>query len=148
MLVLGREIRLPGEVSVHSPESSQPLGEYVSELRTRLHRSHQLARQHLERKAKISKDYYDTKVQLNSYKPGDSVWYLAEYRQPGLSPKLTPPYVGPCLITKKFNNLDYGIQLGPKQHKVVHHNKLKPYQGDAEDPGWLKTARRKVAKSS
>ena len=146
MLVLGREIRLPGEVSLVAPESSQLVGEYVSELRNRLHKAHHIARQHLQSNAKRQKDYYDIKVQLNVYKPGDKVWYLAEYRQPGLNPKLASPYIGPCLITKKLNNLDYGIQIGPKQHRVVHHNKLKPYQGDTEDSSWLKVARRQLIK--
>ena len=57
MLMLGREVRIPGEVRggrVHDSET-QPVrsyGEYVDWLRNRMQVAHDIAREHLEKAAK------------------------------------------------------------------------------------------------
>jgi transposase InsO family protein len=139
-LMLGREVRLPGEVVFGSKD--QPLsthGEYVDSLRTRMQKAHELARKHQESSTKRQKDAFDGKTLLNKYRPGDLVWYLAEIRKEGISPKLQCPYQGPYVVVKKLGDLDYTIQLNAKgTQRVVHHNKLKPYEGD-QKVNWAKS---------
>ena len=61
------------------------------------------------------------------------MWYLAEKRKIGENPKLYLPYEGPYLVVMKLSDLDYAIQREMKQKwKVVHHDKLKPYEGEVK----------------
>lgn len=65
------------------------------------------------------------------------MWYLNETRKEGVSPKLQNLYLGPCLVTKKFNDINFQIQLDEKgTSKIVNHDKLKPYRGD-NCPKWM-----------
>ena len=80
---------------------------------------------------------------MNKYSVGDYVWYLIETRKPDENKKLSCPFVGPFLVVYKMNDLDYIIQMDDKgTRKVVHHNKLKPYDGDLV----IKWANKAIAK--
>lgn len=48
----------------------------------------------------------------------------------GVCQKQQPIYLGPFEITQKFNDLIFNIHLGPNDSHVVHHNKLKKYEGE------------------
>ncbi|CAG2232188.1 unnamed protein product [Mytilus edulis] len=144
LLMLGREIRFPVEVTqakvlVQGEVQVNP-GDFVCELRERLQKAHSVARKHLSANAQRRKDYYDQKVNLVIYnifdkvwylnetkKEGiynifDKVWYLNETKKEGISPKLQPLYLGPCLITKKLNEINFQIQLDAKgTRKVINH---------------------------
>ena len=144
MLMLGREVRLPAEVIFGNPHPNNgevaSYGNYVSFLREKMQHAHEIAREHLNAAAERQKAIYDSKISVNSYKPGDYVWYLNENRKVGISPKLQVKYFGPCLVIMKVNDLDYVIQINDKgKRKLVHHNKLKPYEGD-QSLGWAKKA--------
>ena len=52
-----------------------------------------------------------------------------DIRQLHVAPKLRVPYEGPYMILKKLGTLDYELYLEKGKHKVVHHNRLKPYLG-------------------
>ena len=83
-------------------------------------------------------------TQRPTYTPkntGDSVWCLNEVRKEGVAPKLQPTYTGPHLILQNYKNIDY-LLLKEQNSKpmVVHHNKLKPYEGAVT----LKWARRQL----
>lgn len=57
----------------------------------------------------------------------------------GISPKFQALYTGPCLITKKFNDINYEIQVDESGlRKVVNHDKLKRYKGENISK-WIKT---------
>ncbi len=141
MLMLGREVRLPMEVIHGYTESrNKSHGEHVDYIRERLYKAHEIARKHLKEAAQRQKDYYDIKTHLNTYCPGDMVWYLSEIRKEGVSPKLQHTYVGPYLVLTNLNNIDYLLQLDSKgKQRVVHHNKLKPYEGN-KSLKWAKKA--------
>ena len=83
LIMLGRQVRLPVEL-IHEPammsEGPQSYGEYVTELRERLDKSHSLARKHMVKEATRQKQPYDSKTITHQYKPGDLVWYLYERR--------------------------------------------------------------------
>ena len=143
ILMLGREIRLPFEITSEGldPRSSDlsiTWGAHAQKIKERLHRAHQVARKHLEINMKRRKDYYDTRANLILYKENDRVWYLNENRKEGVCQKLQPLYLGPCVVTKKLSDLNYEIQLDRNgTRKVVNHDKLKPYLGK-EAPKWVK----------
>ncbi|XP_045214101.2 uncharacterized protein LOC123564515 [Mercenaria mercenaria] len=91
-------------------------------------RAHDVARKYLKVSAECSKAYYDGKGHLNTFKPGDLVWYLHETKKPGVAPKLEKRYDGPYLVKAKKSPLNYVIQLERNStEKLVHHDKLKPY---------------------
>ncbi len=65
----------------------------------------------------------------------------------GECPKLNLPYTGPFLVVAKLSDLDYAIQGGPKKApRIVHHNKLKPYEGFTRFR-WAKSALVKAKKT-
>ncbi len=131
MLMLGRDVYMPGDIINPCNHDDPTYVEYVEKLRDRLQTSHELARQKLKQKTCIRKDHYDGKQPFHVYQTGDLIWYLAEDRYEGLCPKLQPLYKGPYLMLHQYNNLTYLIQTNAKgSQKVVHYNKLKPYQGN------------------
>ncbi|CAC5378799.1 unnamed protein product [Mytilus coruscus] len=139
MMMLGREVKTPLRLifGYNQPEeTSASFGDYVSKLRHRMHLAHEICRRFMLKMAKRRKDHYDVRLSLNCYKPEDPVLLLNEIRKEGICQKLKPIYIGPCIILKKMNSLNYCIQLvkeGPV--KVVNHDKLKPYQGN-QYPEW------------
>ena len=92
LLMLGRQVRLPAELMFGSHTRSEgeitSYGEYVDWVKEHLQTAHAVARKHLETAARCQKESYDAKLSLNSYEPGDLVWYLSEARKEGVCPKL------------------------------------------------------------
>ena len=136
ILMLGREVRLPAELihgSYATPgEQITSYGDYVDRLRERLQTAHSIARKNIAKSAVIRKDRYDANLHQISFIPDDLVWYFSEVCKPGRCSKLEPTYSGPYVITCKFNLLNFKIQLDRMgTSKVVHHNKLKRYEGES-----------------
>ena len=150
-LMLGREVRLPAEVIVgsstcHPGEEVALYGHYVNQLRDRLQSAHDVARKHLRESALRQKDAYDAKLSVNSYQPGDLVWYHTDIGQLHVTPKLRNAYEGPFVVVQKLNDLDYKIQRELNGRKrVVHHNRLKPY-GGAIRFKWASTAVKRASR--
>lgn len=143
LLMLGREVRFPscitkdGEEFILKDETCSP-GEHALKIRERMHRAHEVARKHLEVKAKRRKDHYDVKANLNRYKKWDKVLMKNETRVEGVTPKFQILYTGPHLVLNRLNDLDYELVLDEKgTTKVINHNKLKPYTG-SNVPKWMK----------
>jgi len=139
MLMLGREVHLPGNILMEdpSPVNSESYGSYVQQLKQTIDKAHDTNRKHLQKHAQTQQDRYDAKASKHYYQRGDYVWYLTEIRKEGVNPKLQSPYDGPFLITKVFNLLDYKIQMDKRgRQRVVHYNKLKPYCGK-NIPIWM-----------
>ncbi len=146
MIMLGKEVRLPLEIVTPAKEKPQATqyGEYVGTLRENLIHAHEITRKHLEQSALRQQDAYDCKVQLHRYQPGDQIWYLNEMRRPGISPKLQDLYLGPVLVIKAINDLNYLVQFDRKgTKKVIHHDKLKPYSG-TQKVNWILKARKNL----
>ena len=149
LLTMGREVRLPAELVFGSTNSFDreditSYGDFVDVLRARMQHAHEIARKYLSAAAKRSKDLYDTKVAFHRYNEGDVVWYLMEVRKEGISPKLEFGFEGPYLIKKKLSEIDFVIQLDRfGTEKPVHHNKIKPYEGD-HPPRWVVKAKKQI----
>ena len=149
LLTMGREVRLPAELVFGSLTASDKdeitsYGDFVDHLRSRMQHAHEVARKYLCSAAKRSKDMYDVKLAVNRYEQGDLVWCLNETRKVGVTQKLESAYDGPFLVKKKVTEIDFLLQLNQDgEEKLVHHNKLKPYEGDSP-PVWVKKARKKL----
>ena len=149
LLTMGREVRLPAELvfgstNSYDGEDITSYGEFVDVLRARMQHAHEIARKYMPVAAKRSKELYDSKLAFHRYEVGDVVWCLMAVRKLGVSPKLGYIFEGPFLVKEKLSELDYIIQVvRTGSEKPVHHNKLKPYEGD-HTPNWVAKARRKV----
>ena len=133
LLMLGREVRLPTELLFGSKAEEGDIvtyGQYVDLLRERMQKAHKVARAHLHVKAQRQKERYDAKGNLHQYRPGDYVWYRTHIGQLQVTPKLRVPYSGPFVVLSVLGNANFQIQLNSRGlKKVVHHDRLKPYQG-------------------
>ncbi len=138
--MLGREVRLPSELIYGSNSNFRgeitSYGDYVDKLRSHMQDAHAIARKHLAFSTIRQETIYDSKMHLNHYKSGDTVWIENEINKPSISKKLQNAYRGPCLVTHKYNDLTYKVMLRKGYEKVMHHNKLKPYLSD-DLPKWI-----------
>jgi hypothetical protein len=145
LLMLGREVRLPAEVmfgsgTTHVGEEITSYGQYVDQLRDTMQKAHEVTRKNLNRAAVRQKETYDARLSFHKYTPGCLVWYQTDIGQLSITPKLRKPYEGPYLVIRNLGDLDYMIQMDASgKRKVVHHNRLKPYEGTRELK-WAKAA--------
>ncbi|KAK3753675.1 hypothetical protein QZH41_003322 [Actinostola sp. cb2023] len=119
-----------GMVERYNKTLESMLAKFTSEHQRDWDEHHQTERQ---------KRYYDHRgVHHNSFNRGDPVWLHNPKRKKGRCPKLqNDVYEGPFLVIDRLDDLTYRIQKAPKaKAKVVHHNRLKPYEGD-NVPDWL-----------
>ena len=149
LLSLGREIRLPVDVVYGHKEGTSHADvpgfcDYIEDLRDRMLHAHEVARKYLCSNAKRSKAIYDTRLVLSNYSPGDLVWYLHETRKVGICPKLEKRYDGPFVVKRKLSELNFELQFDKEgTYKVVHHNKLKPYEGESP-PKWTVAVSKRI----
>ena len=138
MMMMGRDLRLPVDLFIGRPEDEPPVqkSDYAQNLLNRLEKVHDYARQHLKMKSDKMKSHYDLQAIGDELKEGDAVWLYNPQRKKGVSPKLSQPWQGPYVVTKRINDLVYRIRLGPRQKpKVVHRNRLWAYSGK-HPPTW------------
>ena len=113
----------------------------MADLRDKLEQAHAHARTQLNVTARRQKRLYDRFATRNSFQVGNFVWLKDERRKKGYAPKLQLAYEGPYLVIGKLSDLVYRIQLSPRSKpKIVHHEKLKQYQGEVLIP-WLDKAK-------
>lgn len=135
MLHIGREVRLPVDIVFGTPElldseTEKDKTSYTINLEKKLLKVHEIVRQNMEIASQSMKVNYNVNVKYNIFKEGDLVWYYCPVRKKGLSPKFQKPWIGPCKVVNKVNDVLYRIKISSRQQsKVVHHNKLKPYIG-------------------
>ncbi len=144
MLMFGREVHIPAELVLGSPQpgaSPQSYGDYVQELRQRMNMVHKLAREHTQAATERQRRDHDTRISMRKYKAGDLVDFVNKNKQVGKSPKLEPnKWVGPCVVLKVYSDLHYAVKQGPKSKlRLLHHDNIKPHLGDpAQAPDWVK----------
>ncbi len=145
LVMLGREVRLPYEVTVGGgidtiDSEIKSYGDYVSKIKERLETAHDIVRKNLKKSVERRKDYYDSKQKSHNYEVGSLAWFRNEARFEDVCPKLQPPYLGPVLVLQKLGPVNYVIQLKKdSKPRTVHHDKLKPYHGSVVLP-WSKRA--------
>ncbi|XP_038064778.1 uncharacterized protein LOC119735148 [Patiria miniata] len=137
-LTFGREVELPVDVVLRSPEEPQEITEYAIHLRERMHEAHEKARVHLHKAAKHQKRNYQVAGKPKCLEPGTAVMLTVEQRTVGLSPKLQPRWEGPYLVTEVLNDVNVRIQRGSRHKpKVVHINRLKRFVGEVDKSWWM-----------
>ena len=136
MLMLGRELSLPIDLTMEAPRQEETVDspsetDYAYQLRKRMQRAHQRARENLAESARRQKRTYDQKAEGSRFGVGDFVWLHNTARTKGLSPKLQRRWHGPYLIVGKLSDVTYRIQQAQNGKKrVVHVDRMKPYLGE------------------
>ena len=132
-LLYGRSVRGPVSIlkelwtnEAVSPEVKLTY-QYVTDLKDRLERTTELAKQNLLRKSDEYKHHYDKKSRKRSFKPGDKVLLLL----PTSHNKLLMQWKGPFVVQEKVGINDYKITL-PGGVKTFHANLLKYYHSSME----------------
>ena len=83
-----------------TPKPQYNYNDYVSELRCRLHTSHQQAHQNLIRSKNKSKEHYDETARALEIQVGEKVLLFDETVRRGLSRKLSAQWIGPYTLTE------------------------------------------------
>ncbi|MES9880089.1 MAG: reverse transcriptase domain-containing protein [Sedimenticola sp.] len=136
-MMFGREMTMPIDLLYGPPPESkeQTECEFVQTLRNKLANVHASAREKMVKAADKQKKTYDHRLHVNIYKRGDLVWQQNRSKR-AVSPKLQFGWEGPYTVLARLTDLVYRIQKNNKSEpRIVHHNVLKPYHGDAKS--WL-----------
>lgn len=108
-----------------SKPTSRSALQFISDVRTRLHRAREPARENLDKTQTGMKTWYDRKARARSFKPGDQVLVLLPVSGSAFQARFSGPYT----IEKKISDLNYVISTPDKQRhsRVCHVNMFKPY---------------------
>ena len=136
MLMLGREVGLPLDVVVRSPEEQTETTEaldYVDGLRGRIARAHEFPRRHLRKAQSYQKQQYDHRAQGAGFELGQAVWLFTPKKKVGRTPKLQRWWDGPFAVLQRINDVTYKVQRTAREKsQIVHRNQLKCYRGDVQ----------------
>ncbi len=152
MLMYGREVHIPiqlvmGGVTSDTEENGDNTAEFVTKLKDKMLRVHELCREHLQKSLERERRDYDTRISINNYEVGDLVYALDSTKTVGKSYKLkSDRWKGPLVIVRKISDLLFEVRGPPKtKPKVLHHDRLKPYLSE-DRPPWIQTLRDKLHK--
>ncbi|VDI47101.1 Hypothetical predicted protein [Mytilus galloprovincialis] len=134
-MMMGREVRLPvdliygGACGINLNKYS--VTNYVDKLSYKLEKVHEEVRDRLVSASERQKRRYDLSCTFPTFKVGDGVLLHDPRKYKGRSPKFQMRWSGPFTVIKVLSDVLYKIQEGPKvKFKVVHVNRLKPFQGN------------------
>ena len=136
MLMLGREINQPADLMFPLPTSAKKVDsvdDYCSNLAQAISEAHETARVTLRSTQKRMKRDYDVKVRKWDYQVGNWVYILDTASIKGKCRKLSPPWKGPALITKKLSPYLYRVEY-KNTIFTVNHDRLKRCK-DRKTPG-------------
>lgn len=123
-LLYGYEVSIPTSLQ-KKPDTVYNYDNYYYELRYRLQRSHEIARESQLKTKYKTKANYDHKLRPLNVKLGDQVLLINNAKRgPGM--KLQPHYCGPYTIIELISPTNVKIRLG-RRDKIVHKNLLKPF---------------------
>ena len=96
--MFGREVNLPLDVLYPMPQREQGISDYVQQLRENLELVYRYARENLGKASQRQKRDNDLQIHTQQYVPGDLV-----YRQNPRCKKLEHLWIGPLVVTKRYN---------------------------------------------
>ncbi|KAI7811653.1 hypothetical protein IRJ41_008241 [Triplophysa rosa] len=131
-LMLGREVYQPQDLwsgVAEQRSGSVEVPDFLYNLEKGLRDIHDVAREHLHAAQQRQKKIYDLRAQERKYIVGDLVYMRDSTKKKGQSPKLQPPWKGPFVISACCGPVLYEVQ-GLRQKRVMHHDRLKPYDCD------------------
>lgn len=120
----------PFDLIISSPSqfSVKTTNEYVAGLKDTLSTAYEAVRSNTRVAAERQKKQYDTKVRPAEFAVGKLVWVYYPRAWKRRSPKWSNNYVGPCLVERRMNAVNYVVKRTPKSKLwVVHVDKLKPF---------------------
>ena len=140
-LFLGREVRMPLDLVMglpsHESQQDRSIDEFVQKTQEQMADAYDAARRHLGVAAQRRKDAYDIRVQQHDLKVGDWVWYWYPRKYTSRSLKWQKSYVGPYLIVREIEPVNFVLQRSKRAKPfVVHVNKLKKCHGSTP-VSWL-----------
>ncbi len=103
------------------------VNDYAALLGDRLEYAHELTREHLKTAATRMKDWYDKKVHVKRFEPGDDVYILNLRNYPGRCPKWFRCYSYQGQIVKCVNDVTYQVHCDQwrTKNQIMHVDKLK-----------------------
>ena len=109
---------------------AEPLLDFVTRIRYRLHKAHELVRGNLTVAQAKMKAHYDRKAKIRTFEPGEKMLALLPLQGKSLAAKFNGPYI----VKKQVGDLDYLIAIPDMRNGVqlCHVNMLKPYYRSAE----------------
>jgi hypothetical protein len=113
------------ETSDDKSESQDKVAKHIDTLAENLREAFEVVRKENKIGRARQKAYYDRNTKLVSYSEGDYIYLKEMVVGVGKSKKFRSRWRGPYLITKRFSNLNYQIQIGPGKHVTVNVNRLK-----------------------
>lgn len=122
-LLYGRQAKIPS-IYNKEPEINYNYDDYSFELKSRLQNAQTVAREKLIDQKRISKVYYDRKINPITYQIGDRVLLKSEQPPVGHNKKLSPLYTGPYLVVDVNSDVNCTL-LYKNKHMRVHNNRLK-----------------------
>ena len=128
LMLFGREMRVPVEIMYGIPPNAKlsPV-QAVNEIKERMARCYERARQNLGLAQKRQKDFYDRKTQGQRYRIGNKVWLHMPPTAKDV-PKFYKPWTGPWQVLRRMSDVVYQIKdLNSERKKVVHFDRLRPY---------------------
>jgi len=118
--MLGRETRVPEQVTYHVPAPESSVHDYVDELVKRMRTAHEVLR---EQQWQVKSDDSDDP---SLYKVGDWVWMTSHRRRRGQASKLQLKFVGPYCVIEVMPNHTYKVERSG-QASIQNEARLKPY---------------------
>lgn len=129
-LIFGRKASIPNSLTM-KPDFKYTYDDYHTNLKLKLNKSFELAREKLISAKEKSKIHYDTKINKYNYKIDDLVYIYNKDIKKGISKKLQPNYKGPYRIVKINPNKTLVLEIKNKT-VTYHHNLLKPFISDVK----------------
>jgi len=127
-LVHGEEPRWDIDLQLGGEGKTQySVNDYADLLVNRLEYAHQVARDHLHVVASRMKDWYDKKVHVKHFLPGDEVYILNQRIYPGRCPKWVRSYTYKGTVNHQVNECVFNIHCDQwrKRDQNHHVDKLK-----------------------
>lgn len=135
-LMLGREVYTPADlIYPGGKKESVTVSEYVKNLDQSMVQAHEQARQTLQSNLEVRKRDYDLRLNSRSYCLGDIVYILDCASKKGSSKKLSPQWIGPCVIVSCISSFLYKVRT-KKTQCTVNHDRLKPCH-EKTLPTWI-----------
>lgn len=127
-LLYGRAVKGPMQILRHAwtkdevPEELKTTAEYVVDLRNRIEETCQIAKENLQKAARVQAKHFNKKTADRKLEVGKKVLLL----KPAKHNKLELLWQGPYTVVEKLSRFDYRIRMGNKT-KVYHINLMKEY---------------------
>ena len=133
MMMLGREITLPVDLTVEHPAAGEDTQtDYAEHLRSQIQKAHDRAQSCLGKNMRRQKKNYDRRTTDPGIRENKFVWLFNPAKKKGVCPKLQLRWEGPYLVVKRLSDVVYRIQRSKgARPRVIHVDRLKPYSGDS-----------------